>query len=80
MAEAKPGWEYEPNVPRLGAKPLKPDLGAPQRTPDPAVRKYVEVKPNTPSGRVAAAKSVRRYEQATGQKVRALYYDPKRFI
>ena len=80
MADAKPGWDYEPKGIRgPDGKMLKPDLGAPPRTPDPAVRKYVEVKPNTPSGRAAAARQVRKYEEATNQIVRALFYDPKRF-
>jgi len=80
MARAKPGWEYEPKVPGPNGTTLKPDLGAPPRTADPDVRKYIEIKPNTPSGRAAAARQVRKYEEATGQKVRALFYDLKRFI
>jgi hypothetical protein len=50
------------------------------RSPDPEVRKYIGVKPDTPSGRAAAARQVKKYEEATGQKVRALFYDPKRFM
>jgi hypothetical protein len=80
MARAKPGWEYEPKVPGPKGWPLKPDIGAPPRTADPDVRKYIEVKPNSPSGRAAAARQVRKYEEATEQKVRALFYDLKRFI
>ena len=80
MTRGKPGWEYEPRVPGPNGTTLKPDLGAPRRTPDPDVRKYVEVKPNTASGRAAAARQVKKYEEATLQKVRALFYDPKRFM
>lgn len=80
MARAKPGWKPEPRIVGPDGKLLKPDLGTPPRTPDPAVRKYVEVKPNTPSGRAAAARQVKKYEEATRQKVRALFYDPKRFM
>lgn len=80
MAEGKPGWKYEPRVPGPNGTTLKPDVGAPPRTPNPAVRKYIEVKPNTPSGRVAADKAVAKYEEATNQMVRRLLYDPKRFI
>jgi hypothetical protein len=50
------------------------------RTPDPDVRKYIEVKPNSPSGRAAAARQIKKYEEATLQKVRALFYDPKKFM
>jgi hypothetical protein len=80
MARAKEGWQPEPRVPGPNGTTLKPDIGAPRRTPDPAVRKYIEVKPNTPSGRAAAARQVKKYEEATRQKVRALFYDPKRFM
>lgn len=80
MAQAKPGWEYEPKVVGPNGKTLKPDLGAPPRTSDPAVRRYVEVKPNTPSGRAAADKATKKYEEATGQKVGRLLYDPRRFM
>ncbi|HEX3887381.1 MAG TPA: hypothetical protein VHW05_07775 [Phenylobacterium sp.] len=77
----KPGWEYEPDVPRPGAKPLKPDVGTPQRTPeDLDKRYYLELKPNTPSGRAAAARAVKKYMDATEQKVRAIFYDPKDFM
>jgi hypothetical protein len=80
MAQGKPGWEYEPKVLGPNGKTLKPDLGAPPRTPDPAVRRYVEVKPNTPSGRAAADKAIKKYGEATGQNVGRLLYDPKRFM
>lgn len=80
LARAKEGWAPEPRVPGPNGTILKPDVGAPRRTPDPAVRKYIEVKPDTPSGRAAAARQVRKYKEATGQKVRALFYDPKRFM
>jgi hypothetical protein len=80
MARGKEGWQPEPRVAGPNGTTLKPDVGAPRRTPDPAVRKYIEVKPDTPSGRAAAARQVKKYEEATGQKVRALFYDPKRFM
>jgi hypothetical protein len=80
MARAKNGWTPEPRVRDPDGKLLKPDLGTPPRTPDPKVRNYIEVKPNTPSGRAAAARQIKKYEEATGRKVRALFYDPKRFM
>jgi hypothetical protein len=80
-AAAKPGWDYEPDVPRPGARPLKPDLGTPPRGPaDIAKRYYLELKPNTPTGRAAAARAVKKYFDATGRPVRPIYYDPKDFI
>lgn len=80
MARAKEGWQPEPRVPGPNGTTLKPDVAAPRRTSDPAVRKYIEVKPNTPSGRTAAARQVRKYAEATEQKVRALFYDPRKFM
>lgn len=77
----KPGWDYEPDIPRPGQRPLKPDVGAPQRNPaKPEVRRHLEQKPDTPTGRAAAARAVKRYNRASGQKVRAIYYNPKDFM
>jgi hypothetical protein len=39
----------------------------------------MELKPNTPSGRAAATRAVKKYE-ATGVKTRPIFYDPKPFI
>jgi hypothetical protein len=80
VARAKNGWTPEPRVRDPDGKLLKPDLGTPPRTPDPKFRNYIKVKPNTPSGRAAAARQIKKYEEATGRKVRALFYDPKRFM
>jgi hypothetical protein len=77
----KPGWDYEPDIPRPGQRPLKPDVGTPKRNPaKPNVRRYLEQKPDTPTGRAAAARAVKRYHEASGQKVRPIYYDPKDFM
>jgi hypothetical protein len=77
----KPGWDYEPDVVRPNARPLKPDVGTPQRNPaDLDQRYYLELKPNAPTGRAAAARAVKRYMDATNQKVRAIFYDPKDFM
>ncbi len=79
--ERKPDWDYEPKVEREVGRPLKPDIGTPQRNPAyPKKRYYLELKPNTPTGRAAGARAVKKYFDATGQKVRAIYYNPKDFI
>jgi hypothetical protein len=77
MARAKDGWEPDPTL-KLDGKTLRPDLAAPARTSDPAVRRYIEIKPNTPSGRAAAARQIKKYKEASRQNVRALFYDPKK--
>ena len=80
-AEQKPGWAAQPRILRSGQSPLKPDAGGPQRNPlEPKKRIYLELKPNTPSGRAAAARAVKRYQDATKQKVRAIFYDPKDYM
>jgi hypothetical protein len=79
MARAKDGWKPEPRVAGPNGTTLKPDIGAPMRKPGSDARRYIEVKPATPTGRAAAARQVQKYEDATGQNVRALFYDPKRF-
>lgn len=75
------GWDYEPRIARQGQRPLKPDLGTPPRNPtNPEKRYYLELKPNTPTGRAAGARAVKRYGAASEQKARVIYYDPKPFI
>jgi hypothetical protein len=37
---SKPGWEYEPDVPGPSARPLKPDVGTPQRNPENLAKRY----------------------------------------
>ena len=77
----KPGWEYEPKLPREGQRPLKPDMGTPKRNPiDPDRRKYIELKPDSPSGRAAGARALERYRDATQDPVRLLFYKLKDFI
>ena len=73
----KRGWEYEPESP--GG--LKPDVGAPVRDPEfPAKRYQMELKPNTVNGRRVAARAVRRYQEQTNNKTRAIFYDPGDFM
>jgi hypothetical protein len=81
MAEQKPGWEYEPKLARPGQRPLKPDLGTPKRNPQlPEKRGYVEVKPDSPSGRAAGARALKKYQAVTNDPVRLLFYTLKDFI
>lgn len=57
---------------------LKPDASAPACNPVlPRERYQMELKPDTPSGRAAAARAVRKYEELTGNKTRAIYYKRK---
>jgi hypothetical protein len=83
QVESKEGWEPEPKLNRPGKAPLRPDAGTPKRNPahptNPGKRYYLELKPNTPSGRAAAARAVKRYKTVTEDKVRPVYYDPKDF-
>ena len=76
---AKTGWDAEQNLAtKNGVR--RPDVLAPARKPDPKARFQMELKPDTPTGRKAAARAVRRYEQDTGNKTRAIFYDPKDFM
>lgn len=77
----KLGWEYEPKLPREGQRPLKPDMGTPKRDPiDPTKRKYIEYKPDSPSGRAAGARALQKYRDVTRDPVRLLFYNLKDFI
>jgi hypothetical protein len=77
----KPGWEYEPKLPREGQRPLKPDMGTPKRDPQlPNKRMYGELKPDSPSGRAAGARALKKYQAVTNDPVRLLFYNLKDFI
>jgi hypothetical protein len=76
---AKPGWNGEQAVATKNGL-VRPDVRAPARTPNPDKRFQMELKPDTPTGRRAAAKAVERYTKETGNKTRAIYYDPKNFL
>jgi len=78
--DQKPGWGAEQGV-KGGDRLLRPDVRAPARDPaNPATRFQMELKPNTPSGRRAAARAVEQYTRETGNKTRGIYYDPKAFM
>jgi hypothetical protein len=78
--DQKPGWKYEPKMPQSGGRPLKPDVGAPVRDPKSDKRYLMELKPNTPSGRRAAARAKRKYESQTLNKTRPIYYNPDDYM
>lgn len=78
----KPGWDPEPTVPLKDGRILRPDVRTPSRVRTPGKEPepfQMELKPNTPTGRAAAARAVKKYE-TTGVKTRQIYYDPKSFI
>lgn len=73
----KPGWDPQVTV-RNQHGVFRPDASAPARNPlDPSKRFQLELKPNTPSGRRAAARAVKRYTEKTGNKTRAIFYNPE---
>jgi hypothetical protein len=78
----KPGWEPEPAVELPNGRIGRPDVRTPPRVrtpggdPEPF---QMELKPNTPTGRQAAARAVKKYEGAR-VKTRPIFYDPKPFI
>jgi hypothetical protein len=78
----KPGWDPEPTVKLDDGRILRPDVRTPARVrkPGEVPEPYqMELKPNTPSGRRAAARAVKKYE-GTNVKTRPIFYDPKPFI
>lgn len=78
--DLKPGWDYEPPIRTPDGRLLKPDVRGPVRNWGPKPKQYqMEMKPDTPSGRKAAAAAVRKYEAGTENKTRAIYYDPKKY-
>ena len=77
---AKPGWIADRGVKTQAGVP-RPDVRAPVRDPaKPNTRYQMELKPNTGSGRKAAAKAVERYTRETRNRTRAIFYDLKDFM
>ncbi|MDB5146205.1 MAG: wapA 1, partial [Mucilaginibacter sp.] len=70
-ADAK-GWKTEVKMidPKTG-KTVRADAVTPSGKP-------VELKPNTPSGQKKGASQLPKYERATGNKGRVVYYKPKK--
>jgi hypothetical protein len=71
---AKPHWVSE-----TGLESGKP--GSASLRPDAIInKKYnVELKPDTPTGRKAAVRAVKKYTEGTDRKTRAVFYDPKNY-
>jgi hypothetical protein len=69
-AKEDKGWRPNPvyEDPATGKK-LIPDARTPNGNP-------IELKPNTPSGRAAGKRQMKKYEAAAKKKGRVLYYDP----
>lgn len=79
--EAKPGWEAERAVNARSGGIVRPDARTPVRNPaKPDQRFEIDLKPDTPSGRRAGARAVKKYEAETGNKARAVYYNPKAYM
>ena len=77
---AKEGWDAELETIESDGRVYRPDASAPARDPlNPTSRFRLELKPNTPSGRKAAAKAVSKYTDQLGDKTRAVFCDPKAF-
>ena len=78
----KPGWKSEPKVELEDGRILRPDVRTPPRVRAPGEEPQpfqMELKPNTPAGRAAGGRALKKYE-ATGVKTRVIYYNPKPFI
>jgi len=65
----KPGWKSEPVLRGADGKMHKPDVITPNN-------RFMELKPNTPSGRRAGARQAQRYRDQLGMKGRVIYYNP----
>lgn len=76
-AQQKVGWGADETLVMPGGR-IRPDFITPLRGAAGDTRQFlIELKPNTPSGRRAAARAVKRYFELTGKKTRAIFYDPK---
>lgn len=65
----KEGWHPNPRIKVEGSPELRPDALTPNRNP-------IELKPNTPTGKAAGKRQMKKYEAATGKRGRVIYYDP----
>ncbi len=69
-AKESQGWNARPTLEdKITGKKLHPDALTPKGNP-------IELKPNTPSGRQAGKRQMKKYEDATDKKGRVIYYDP----
>ena len=78
--ELKDGWDYEPRIPTKDGRILRPDTGTPLRSDKPLDRYFLELKPDTPTGRIAGARAAKRYQDATKRPTRVIYYNPKDYM
>ena len=65
----KPGWQFEPVLRGTDGKLHKPDVIT-------SSGRFIELKPNTPSGRATGARQAQRCREQLGMEGRAIYYDP----
>lgn len=75
------GWHADRNVALEGQPQRRPDALTPARNPiHPKKRHYLELKPDTPTGRAAGRRAIEKYQTPDGNKTRVIYYKPKDFI
>ena len=77
----KLNWEPDVGMTLKDGRVVRPDVRTPLRlrpAGDKPVPYQMELKPNTVSGRKAAARAVKMYS-STGTKTRAIFYDPKHY-
>lgn len=69
-AAKNPNWKAErPRKDDITGKTVIPDVQTPSG-------RFIELKPNTVSGRKQGARQKKKYEQALGKKGKVVYYDP----
>lgn len=71
----KEGWEAEKTMTTQRGR-IRVDALTPERSD--GKRRILDLKPDTPTGRKAAARVEKRYLEATGHKTRAVFYKPTR--
>jgi len=74
--DLKPDWTSNPRLTTAKGETRIPDVGLPKRPG--RVDKFLELKPNTPSGKRAATQAVKKYNEFG--KTRPIYYDPKDYL
>lgn len=68
----KPGWQTPPKMLGKDGKYHQPDVLTPGG-------RFLELKPDTPSGRAAGARQAQRYRDQLGIEGRVIYYDPAKY-
>lgn len=71
--QIKDGWKWEDPLPSQEGRLMRPDINS-------RGGMFMELKPNTPTGRRAGLRQVKRYRQATDRPVRVIYYDPSDYL